>query len=159
VLASWIGTTGTSMLLIRPFLRANAWRKARVHQVVFFIFLVSNIGGSFAPLGDPPLFLGFLHGVPFFWNFHLLPATVITTILLLMVFSTIDDAHYRREMMFARPSCPLPTSVGLDGAVNLHFIGGILIVVLLSGLWKMGELTLLGVALGKQNLVRDAAIL
>ena len=64
LLASWIGTTGASMVMIRPVLRANAWRRRRAHVICFFIFLVSNIGGALTPLGDPPLFLGFLHGVP-----------------------------------------------------------------------------------------------
>ncbi len=73
ILASIIGTTGASMLLIRPILRSNSWRVHKVHTIVFFIFLVSNIGGSLTPLGDPPLFLGFLHGVPFFWTFNILP--------------------------------------------------------------------------------------
>ena len=73
VLASWMGTTGAAMLLIRPILRANAWRKHQVHVVVFFIFLVANIGGSLTPLGDPPLFLGFLKGVDFFWTMKLFP--------------------------------------------------------------------------------------
>ncbi len=68
LLASWMGTTGAAMLLIRPLLRANAHRRYQVHSVVFFIFLVANIGGSLTPLGDPPLFLGFLKGVPFFWT-------------------------------------------------------------------------------------------
>ena len=72
IIASWVGTTGASMVLIRPVLRANANRKSKVHIVVFFIFLVSNIGGSLTPLGDPPLFLGFLHGVPFFWTLNLI---------------------------------------------------------------------------------------
>src|SRR5207247_7920624 len=69
VLASWVGTTGAAMLLVRPLLRANRERRHRAHTVVFFIFLVANIGGALTPLGDPPLFLGFLHGVPFFWTF------------------------------------------------------------------------------------------
>ena len=81
LLASWIGTTGASMLLIRPLLRANAARATRKHLVVFFIFLVSNIGGSLTPLGDPPLFLGFLRGVPFFWTMHLLLETLTLAVL------------------------------------------------------------------------------
>ena len=68
VIASVMGTTGASMLLIRPVLRANAFRKQKTHTFVFFIFLVSNIGGSLTPLGDPPLYLGFLKGVSFFWT-------------------------------------------------------------------------------------------
>src|SRR5262249_9068196 len=71
VLAWWVGTTGAAMLLVRPLLRANRERRHRSHTMVFFIFLVANIGGGLTPLGDPPLFLGFLHGVPFFWTFSL----------------------------------------------------------------------------------------
>ena len=67
-LASWMGTTGAAMLLIRPLIRSNKWRKHKIHTIIFFIFLVANIGGSLTPLGDPPLFLGFLQGVDFFWT-------------------------------------------------------------------------------------------
>jgi len=83
VLASWMGTTGAAMLLIRPFLRANDYRKNRTFMVVFFIFLVANIGGALTPLGDPPLFLGFLHGVSFFWTFKLMPQMLLCAALLL----------------------------------------------------------------------------
>jgi Na+/H+ antiporter NhaD/arsenite permease-like protein len=166
-LASWLGTTGVSMLLIRPFLRANAWRRHRVHQVVFFIFLVSNIGGSLTPLGDPPLFLGFLHGVPFFWNFHLLPATLLCTVILLFFFFMIDDWHYQREVgrpvraPKPNPADPDPAAsrLRLDGAYNFLFFGGIVGAVLLSGVWRLGELTILGVRLSQENLVRDFLIL
>ena len=73
VLASFMGTTGAAMLLIRPIVRANAWRKSQAHIVVFFTFLVANIGGLLTPLGDPPLYLGFLKGVPFTWTLALAP--------------------------------------------------------------------------------------
>ena len=86
-LASWMGTTGASMLLIRPFLRANSYRKNRAFMVVFFIFLVANVGGCLTPLGDPPLFLGFLHGVPFFWTLRLIPEMLAMTIFLLSMLS------------------------------------------------------------------------
>jgi len=159
-LASWIGTTGTSMLLIRPFLRANAWRRARVHLVVFFIFLVSNIGGSLTPLGDPPLFLGFLHGVPFFWNFHLLPDTLLAAGIVLFVFYWMDRRHYRRELVDKYLIAPTtPTRLRLNGAFNLVLIAGILGAVLMSGIWRAGDITWLGVTLAKQNLVRDTTIL
>ena len=78
-LASWMGTTGASMLLIRPFLRANNFRKNRSFMVVFFIFLVANVGGCLTPLGDPPLFLGFLQGVSFFWTLKILPHMLLVT--------------------------------------------------------------------------------
>ncbi|MFQ5603524.1 MAG: sodium:proton antiporter [bacterium] len=97
VIASWVGTTGASMLLIRPVLRMNSQRKNKVHIVVFFIFLVSNIGGSLTPLGDPPLFLGFLHGVPFFWTLHLFPPMLLVSSLLLLMFFIFDMIMYRRE--------------------------------------------------------------
>ena len=68
ILASWMGTTGAAMLLIRPLIRANKWRENKTHIIIFFIFLVAKIGGSLTPLGDPPLFIGFLKGVNFFWT-------------------------------------------------------------------------------------------
>ena len=88
VLSSWMGTTGSAMLLIRPIIRANKSRKYKVHIIIFFIFLVANIGGSLTPLGDPPLFLGFLHGVSFFWTTKamFLPMLFSSTLLLLIYF-------------------------------------------------------------------------
>ncbi|RPJ40698.1 MAG: hypothetical protein EHM19_13255, partial [Candidatus Latescibacterota bacterium] len=100
VLASWVGTTGASMILIRPLLRMNRGRKNKAHIVIFFIFLVSNAGGSLTPLGDPPLFLGYLHGVPFFWTMSLLPMTAVLVALLLGLFVLIDWVHFRREHEF-----------------------------------------------------------
>jgi len=97
ILASWMGTTGAAMLLIRPFLRANSYRKSRTFMVVFFIFLVANIGGSLTPLGDPPLFLGFLHGVSFFWTFNILPHMTMVAILLLIIYFILDTYFYRKE--------------------------------------------------------------
>jgi Na+/H+ antiporter NhaD/arsenite permease-like protein len=96
LLASWIGTTGASMLLIRPVIRSNLIRKSKTHIIVFFIFLVSNIGGSLTPLGDPPLFLGFLRGVPFFWTFNLLLPTLFIGISLLALFFLLDVFYYLR---------------------------------------------------------------
>ena len=91
-LASWMGTTGAAMLLIRPLLRANAGRRYQVHVVVFFIFLVANIGGSLTPLGDPPLFLGFLKGVDFFWPTRMMfwPMMLVVGILL-VIFYALDQ--------------------------------------------------------------------
>jgi Na+/H+ antiporter NhaD/arsenite permease-like protein len=96
VLASLMGTTGASMLMIRPLIRANDNRKHVAHVVVFFIFVVANIGGSLTPLGDPPLFLGFLKGVEFFWTLrHIFPHTAFATVVLLVVFYAIDSYWYR----------------------------------------------------------------
>ena len=98
ILASWMGTTGAAMLLIRPFLRANDYRKNRTFMVVFFIFLVANVGGSLTPLGDPPLFLGFLHGVNFFWTFKILPHMLVVTGLLLVIYFGLDTYFYNKSI-------------------------------------------------------------
>ena len=97
VLASFMGTTGASMLMIRPLIRANDNREHTAHVVIFFIFIVSNIGGSLTPLGDPPLFLGFLKGVTFFWTMSLFPETLFCTVVLLAIFFALDSWIYRRE--------------------------------------------------------------
>jgi Na+/H+ antiporter NhaD/arsenite permease-like protein len=97
LIASFIGTTGASMLLIRPLLKTNSERKHVVHTVIFFIFLVSNIGGTLLPIGDPPLFLGYLYGVPFFWTFNLLPQWAVCCVILLIVYFVWDTLAYRRE--------------------------------------------------------------
>jgi Na+/H+ antiporter NhaD/arsenite permease-like protein len=97
LIASIIGTTGASMLLIRPLLQTNSERRHVVHTVVFFIFLVSNIGGTLLPIGDPPLFLGFLYGVPFFWTLGLWPQWLACCAILLVVYFVWDTFAYRRE--------------------------------------------------------------
>jgi Na+/H+ antiporter NhaD/arsenite permease-like protein len=157
LVASWIGTTGASMLLIRPVVRANAWRRHKTHVVVFFIFLVANIGGSLTPLGDPPLFLGFIHGVDFFWTLHLLPVTGFVVAVVLTVFFLLDRHYYRRE-------APPPTDAAreplrVEGLHNLVFFGGIMGAVLFSGLVHLRGVSLGGIELEGQNLVRDGAIL
>ena len=98
VMASFMGTTGAAMLMIRPLLKANHYRKKKVHIVIFFIFLVANIGGGLTPLGDPPLFLGFLKGVDFMWTVkHMLMPVLISTVVLLLVFYIIDSRYHARE--------------------------------------------------------------
>jgi Na+/H+ antiporter NhaD/arsenite permease-like protein len=161
LVASWIGTTGASMLMIRPLLRANAGRRHRVHVVVFFIFLVSNIGGSLTPLGDPPLFLGFLHGVPFFWTLGLLPHMGVVVVLVLGLFYLMDRFYYTRERREQGEPEPVAQKVGLrvDGLRNFLFLGGILGAVLLSGTWKAGSIEILGVHVEIQSLTRDGLIL
>jgi Na+/H+ antiporter NhaD/arsenite permease-like protein len=165
LLASWMGTTGAAMLLIRPVLRANAHRRHKVHVIVFFIFLVANIGGSLTPLGDPPLLLGFIHGVPFFWTLRLLPAMAMMAIPLLLIFFLLDRRFYRRELAETDDHAP-PAEEGVeheplrvDGLFNLIFLAGVLAAVLQSGMWKPGAVTVLGVHLEFQNLARDAGIL
>ena len=129
-LASWMGTTGAAMLLIRPLLRANAWRKHKVHVVVFFIFLVANIGGSLTPLGDPPLFLGFLKGVEFFWTLKLFPVMLPVSILLLIVFFVFDTLMFKKEG--AAPDDGEKQPLKLDGALNFVFIACIIGAILFS---------------------------
>ncbi len=130
VLASLMGTTGASMLLVRPLIRANQWRKSQVHVIIFFIFLVANIGGSLTPLGDPPLFLGFLKGVAFFWTLRLLPATACAAGLLLALFFIIDSALYKKEG--APPSDGAREPLRLEGKFNFLLVLGIIGAILLS---------------------------
>lgn len=99
IIASFVGTTGASMLLIRPLIRANKNRQKKAHIVIFFIFLVSNIGGVLTPLGDPPLFLGYLQGVPFEWTFRLFPQWIFTSVIVLVIFFVYDNIMYRREKL------------------------------------------------------------
>ena len=160
LLASWMGTTGASMVLIRPLLRANKHRKNRVHIVVFFIFLVSNIGGSLTPLGDPPLFLGFLHGVPFFWTMGLLPEMIGISIALLVIFFIVDTMYHKKE---AAEGGEAPTEdkdpVKVDGLQNLIFLLGIMGAVLMSGIWNLGDVTVLGIHMTYQSILRDLIII
>ncbi len=164
LLASMIGTTGASMLLIRPLLRANAGRRTRVHIVVFFIFLVSNIGGSLTPLGDPPLFLGFLHGVPFFWTLKLFPEMAFTAGILLAVFFIWDTLLYRRERSAGAPDAPAAAAgasepLRVEGAHNFLYLAGVLGGVILSGVWRAGAVNVFGVHLEIQNIVRDLILI
>ncbi len=158
LLASWVGTTGAAMVMIRPVLRANAHRQHKVHTVVFFIFLVANIGGSLTPLGDPPLFLGFLHGVPFFWTLRMIGPMALATALLLAAYYVIDRRYCRLEPAAQTVEPDGPRRLEVAGAHNFIFLGGIVGAVLLSGFWHAGEIGVLGVHLGVQDIVRDALI-
>jgi Na+/H+ antiporter NhaD/arsenite permease-like protein len=158
-IASWVGTTGAAMLLIRPFMRANAWRKNQTYQIVFFIFLVCNIGGSLTPLGDPPLFLGFLRGVPFFWTMDLLVPMLFASGILLAVFFALDTWHFRREQG-SPPAAEGGKFLEIKGLHNLLFLGGVIAGVLMSGTLKLGDVTLpLGLHVAKQNLLRDGILI
>jgi Na+/H+ antiporter NhaD/arsenite permease-like protein len=161
VLASVMGTTGAAMLLVRPLLRANDHRRHRAHVVVFFIFLVANVGGALTPLGDPPLFLGFLKGVDFFWTTKamLLP-TLTTSAILLALFFVVDRWWWRRE---ERPAGVDPTPdrpLYVDGKINGLLLCGIIALVLMSGVWKPDlVLSVHGTTVELQNVVRDAGLL
>jgi Na+/H+ antiporter NhaD/arsenite permease-like protein len=162
VLASFMGTTGASMLLIRPLIRANDNRRHVAHVVVFFIFIVSNAGGSLTPLGDPPLFLGFLKGVDFFWTVkHIFPETLFLVGALLALFYALDWWYYhRREEV--QPADPTPDSraIGFDGARNFWLLAVIVGLVLLSGTWKSTvAFTIAGTEVGLPGLVRDLGLI
>jgi len=157
-LASWMGTTGAAMLLIRPFLRANNYRKNRTFMVVFFIFLVANIGGALTPLGDPPLFLGFLHGVSFFWTFKLLPQMLLCAVVLLAIYFCLDTYHYRRENLRV-PADEAHEKLRLVGLRNFIFLAGVVLAVLMSGLVEWGDVTVFGVHRALQDYFRDLLLI
>ena len=161
VLASFMGTTGASMLMIRPLIRANDNRAHRAHVVVFFIFLVSNAGGSLTPLGDPPLFLGFLKGVDFFWTVgHLLPETLFLVVSLLVIFFALDSWYYRREGVMPVDPTPDTRRLGFDGAVNFWLLAVVVALVLLSGFWKTSAgFDVWGTTVGLPGLLRDAGLI
>ena len=161
VLASFMGTTGASMLLIRPLIRANDNRPGCAHVVVFFIFIVSNIGGSLTPLGDPPLFLGFLKGVGFFWTLeNIYRETLFMTVVLLALFYVLDRHLYRKQGVTRPDPTPDTPTFGFDGAVNFVLLGVVVALVLLSGLWKSPvEFDVMGTAVGLPGLVRDVGLI
>jgi Na+/H+ antiporter NhaD/arsenite permease-like protein len=163
VLASIMGTTGAAMLLIRPMIRANDWRRRKVHVFIFFIFLVANIGGSLTPLGDPPLFLGFLKGVDFFWpTEHLMLPMLLVAVPLLAIFYALDRWLHARE--------PVPETTehiridesrfGIEGRWNLLLLIAIVAAVLFSGIWRGGiAFEVYGVELEWEGLMRDLALI
>ena len=184
-LASWIGTTGASMVLVRPLIRMNKYRKSKVHLVIFFIFLVSNIGGSLTPLGDPPLFLGFLHGVPFFWTFNIFSEMALLSGMLLGGFFLFDFLMFRKEGWHNKmhlKSFGFEVPEGMDeldlkekyelerngqktqvstavmkikGLHNIVFLLGVIGGVLFSGLVHLGKVDVLGIHLEIESIVRD----
>ncbi len=147
LLASFIGTTGASMLLVRPLLQTNRERRHVTHTVVFFIFLVSNIGGCLTPLGDPPLFLGYLAGVPFAWTFRLAPAWLATVVLLLGIYFTWDRRAYARESSADRREDRLAVRpLRLAGKENLVLLGGVVLAAaFLQAPWREAALVALAV--------------
>lgn len=161
LLASFMGTTGASMLLIRPLIRANDNRQHVAHVVVFFIFIVSNAGGSLTPLGDPPLFLGFLNGVDFFWTMgHIFPETLFLVGALLAIFFALDCWYYhRREELLPIDPTPDAPAIAFDGKRNFALLAAVIALVLLSGLWKSPlSWQLAGVELRLPGLVRDLGL-
>ena len=162
LLASVVGTTGASMIMIRPVIRANDNRPFNAHVVVFFIFLVSNIGGSLTPLGDPPLFVGFLRGVDFFWTTtHLWRETLLVGGIVLTAFLVVDWHFHKREQGQLKVKDPTPHSkVRIRGLANILLLAGVIAAILMSASWKPSvEFSVYGVVVELQNLARDAIIL
>ncbi|VVE64015.1 sodium:proton antiporter [Pandoraea anapnoica] len=163
VLASIMGTTGAAMLLIRPLIRANDNRKHNVHVVVFFIFLVANAGGSLTPLGDPPLFLGFLQGVDFFWTTaYIWPETLFICAVLLVLFFIIDAYHFRQKserLIDELDPTPHAVPLRLEGKRNFILLAAAVGLVLMSGIWKPGvSFDVFGTPVAVQNLARDVGL-
>ena len=161
VLASFMGTTGASMLMIRPLIRANDNRQHKAHLVVFFIFLVSNVGGSLTPLGDPPLFLGFLKGVDFFWTVrYLFPETLFMVVSLLVIFYVIDSYYFKKEGVLPVDPTPDTRRIGFDGGFNFYLLGAVAGLVLMSGVWKSPvAIDVAGTVVGLPGIVRDVGLI
>jgi Na+/H+ antiporter NhaD/arsenite permease-like protein len=144
VLANFIGTTGASMLLIRPFMRANHMRQKRAHLIIFFIFIVSNIGGLLTPLGDPPLFLGFLRGVPFFWTLKLFPQWAFAVGILLIAFNLIDQQIFNKEDIETPGALTEQVQshrkLHIEGKRNFLYLLGVMLAACFSGYfgWPKG---------------------
>jgi Na+/H+ antiporter NhaD/arsenite permease-like protein len=160
VIASLVGTTGAAMILIRPLLRANATRRHKTHVVVFFIILVANIGGALSPLGDPPLFVGFLRGVDFFWPAtHIWLQTVIVAAIVLAAFVAVDIRLGRNDEPSRRAPATERLNLRLDGGINLLLIGLIVASILGAAVWKPGvTFHVFGTDVAPQNIVRDVAL-
>ena len=162
VIASLVGTTGAAMILIRPLLRANAARLHNAHVVVFFIFLAANIGGSLTPFGNPPLFVGFLHGVDFFWTAqHLWAPTAAATA------PGAGRVRDRGPLVLRRQDRKVatvgeaqpPVRLRLRGGINFLLIAGIVAAIFASAFWRPGvRFEVYGTTLELQNLLRDAVL-
>lgn len=163
-LASLMGTTGAAMLLIRPLLRANENRKHKVHTVVFFIFLVANIGGGLTPLGDPPLFLGFLKGVDFLWTVkHMLLPVLISSVVLLSVYFWLDNRYFKQDGEIlpddGKNKHNKNQPLKIHGKINFIFLAMIVGAVLMSGIWKSDEaIVVFGTKIGMVQLLRDTLL-
>jgi Na+/H+ antiporter NhaD/arsenite permease-like protein len=160
-IASVVGTTGAAMILVRPLIRANAARLHNAHVVVFFIFLVANIGGALSPLGDPPLFVGFLRGVDFFWTTrNLWLQTAAVAGLVLAVFLVLDIWHYRKDRRVTTVGeQELTVGLRISGIINLVLIAAIIAAILVSAIWQPGiGFDVFGTRVELQSLVRDVAL-
>jgi Na+/H+ antiporter NhaD/arsenite permease-like protein len=149
VLAGVMGTTGVSMVLIHPLLRSNAHRRKRVHLVVFFILLCANAGGITTPLGDPPLYIGFLRGVPFGWPLlNLVAPLLVLVVPLLLLFYLLDRRLARGDVRPSRSS-----ALRLRGGWNVALVAVVVGCVLVQGVWHPGDVVLFGQAIEIERLV------
>ena len=164
LLASLIGTTAASMILIRPLIRANMHRRSNGHVIVFFIFLVANIGGALSPLGDPPLFMGFLHGIDFMWPArNLWPHTLLIVVALLAIFYAIDREQVRREKPLPAPRAASGSGAmkpfRITGVVNLPLVAIAIGAIIASGLWHPDiGIDVFGTPIGLQDVVRNVVL-
>jgi Na+/H+ antiporter NhaD/arsenite permease-like protein len=159
LLANLIGTTGSSVLFIRPYLRINGARKHNIHLPLFFILLVSNLGGCLTPLGDPPLYMGYLNGVPFTWTLNLWPQFLFVNGCVLAVFLTWDMLALRRETPVPVDGAETPAPIRVEGKINLVFLAGIMVAVVLESGWLQGELDTLWELLGTELVMLIMAFL
>lgn len=156
VLANVLGTTGASMLLVRPWLRMNKYR-VTAHHVVFFIFIVSNVGGCLTPIGDPPLFLGYLEGVPFFWVIqHCWPMWLAANGILLAMFYAVDSVNYRRAPKPVREKLTEHEEWRCDGLINLVFLAVILGAVFINKPTFLREAVMIGAAVASYFLTKKS---
>ena len=159
VMASVVGTTGAAMILIRPLIRANLKRRHNVHVIVFFIILVANVGGALSPLGDPPLFVGFLHGVDFFWTTrNIWLQTAIVAGLMLVIFVIVDVLRFRGDPPPGKADPAEP--IRIRGLVNLALIAAIIASLLTSAMWNPGVVfDIVGTKIELQDALRNVALL
>jgi Na+/H+ antiporter NhaD/arsenite permease-like protein len=163
LIASIVGTTGAAMILIRPLLRANANRQHNAHVVVFFIILVANIGGALSPLGDPPLFVGYLRGVTFFWTTqHLWLQTAILAVIVLAMFVVVDIWFHRQDKrvtLIGEPPLP-PDRLRVQGNINFLLLAAVIAVILIASQWKPGVVyDIAGTKVQLQELMRDGTLI
>lgn len=158
ILAGWIGTTGASMLLIRPLLKINDGRKHVTHLVIFFIFTVSNIGGAMTPLGDPPLFMGFLEGVDFFWTVKHLYTIIGTTLLIILaLFYIVDSFLIKKEHLISNVKNNT-SGIVVTGTINIFLLFLIVSFSMLSGIVHLGKITILSVNLESVDVIKDITL-
>lgn len=161
-LASIIGTTGASMLLIRPLINLNRFRRNKTHLVIFFIFLVSNVGGALTPLGDPPLFLGFLNGVDFFWTtIHLFGPVLMVSSLLLIMLWCVDHFYFFHDPKISDPEhVQGEARITITGKRNFPLLACVIGIIILTGSIMPQQSILLGeFSLSINNSIRDVILI